>query len=235
MKYSSFKYGSGKYIGTFSKQMISGVSVTGNVPRNITKTISAICGATIIIVRNTAKTVVANASVNSGIKRQVLKNVTAIVNTASALGSRTIAKTVRATVSAGITIARGITKTLQALVSATGITFRFWPVYPVLKHTDYVIDMEVIGLSIAGSTITLTATFPNSAGDLTQLTDVTLKIYAPGRMLLETITPTEISVGTYTWDYTIPADTLGQFEYEFSGKLGNRTIKRSSLFDSHRR
>jgi len=102
-----------------------------------------------------------------------------------------------------------------------------------LEHVDYEIKLEVIGLAISGSTITLKATFPDSAGDLQELENVVVKIYAPGKVLLKTIPATKISTGVYTADYTIPEDKEGQFDYEFSGSLESRTIVGRSSFDSH--
>lgn len=87
-------------------------------------------------------------------------------------------------------------------------------------------------MAIAGSTITLKGTFPDSAGDLLQLQDVVLKIYEPGRVLAETITPTQLGTGVYSGDYTIPEGKEGQFDFEFSGKLGDRVIIGRSSFDS---
>lgn len=84
----------------------------------------------------------------------------------------------------------------------------------------------------AGSTVTLKGTFPDSAGNLTQLDDVTLKVYGPGKVLVETIIPTEISTGLYSGDFTIPADKVGQFDYEFSGVLGDKSIVGRSSFQS---
>lgn len=97
---------------------------------------------------------------------------------------------------------------------------------------EYLMILEARGMAIAGSTITLKGTFPDSAGDLVQLMDVLLKIYEPGRVLVETITPTQLDIGVYSGDYTIPEGKEGQFDFEFSGKLGDRTIIGRSSFDS---
>ena len=106
--------------------------------------------------------------------------------------------------------------------------------YPIsMNLTEYELLLEVSGLATAGSTITLKGTFPDSAGELTQLESVALKVYAPGKVLVNTITPTQVSAGIYTANYTIPADTMGQFDYEFSGILGDKTILGRSSFDSH--
>lgn len=102
-----------------------------------------------------------------------------------------------------------------------------------VESAVYIINLEVDGMAIAGSTITLKGTFPDSAGDLLQLQDVTLKIYGPGKVLLETIVPEKLSTGVYAGDYTIPEDKTGDFDYEFSGKLGDRMIVGRSSFDSH--
>ena len=105
--------------------------------------------------------------------------------------------------------------------------------YPIaMEHIGYCVLMEVVGMPYAGSTVTLKGTFPDSAGNLTQLDDVTLKVYGPGKVLVETIIPTEISTGLYSGDFTIPADKVGQFDYEFSGVLGDKTIVGRSSFQS---
>jgi hypothetical protein len=106
--------------------------------------------------------------------------------------------------------------------------------YPVaMSYTEYPIIMEVMGMPKAGSTITLVGTFPTSAGNLAQLEDVTVKIYGPGKTLLETITNvTLVSTGVYSVDYTIPVDKIGQFDFEFSGTLGSKTIIGRSSFES---
>ncbi len=106
-------------------------------------------------------------------------------------------------------------------------------VQPISYSAVYIINLEVGGMAIAGSTITLKGTFPNSAGDLLRLQDVKLKIYGPGKVLLETIVPEKLSTGVYAGDYTIPEDKTGDFDYEFSGKLGDRMIVGRSSFDSH--
>ncbi len=155
--------------------------------------------------------------------------------------SGTYIKQINASVSASSKIKRSILKVISALVSALGIWKYFRPVYPKLSYieypvemsyTEYPIEMEVVGMAKSGSTITLTGKFPDSAGDLMQLEDVTAKVYAPGKVLLETIPATEISTGVYSAEYTIPEDKFGQFDYEFSGKLGEKTIVGRSSFDS---
>jgi hypothetical protein len=102
-----------------------------------------------------------------------------------------------------------------------------------LNHETYEIRLEVIGLAYAGSTITLKATFPDNAGDLQDLEDVTVKIYAPGKVLVETLSATFISTGVYAADYLIPGDKAGEYDYEFSGTLGSKTIVGRSSFDAH--
>jgi len=134
--------------------------------------------------------------------------------------------------------------TLKLIFSYSYFEWRneFQSIYFLLSHIEYKPDLfveeyeiklEVIGLAISGSTITLKATFPDSAGDLQELENVVVKIYAPGKVLLKTIPATKISTGVYTADYTIPEDKEGQFDYEFSGSLESRTIVGRSSFDSH--
>jgi hypothetical protein len=101
-----------------------------------------------------------------------------------------------------------------------------------MTFIEYLVEMEMIGLPYCGSTITLKGTFPDSAGDLEQLDDVVCKVYGPGNNLLETLTAVEVSTGIYTADYTIPEGMTGQFDYEFSGTLGNKTIVGRSSFES---
>jgi len=136
--------------------------------------------------------------------------------------------------------ARGVINLVLSFIARLRQMYR--PVYPALSVTEYPIEMtvtgyeillEVIGMPFAGSTITLRGTFPDSAGSLVELEDVTLKVYSPGRVLDETITPTEVSTGLYSGDYTIPDDLFGQFDFEFSGTLGDKTIMGRSSFDSN--
>jgi hypothetical protein len=150
-----------------------------------------------------------------------------------------------AQVSASVTVSKRVNKILTAITHVLAQMKRsskYKPVYPKLSFIEYPIEMsvteypirvEVLGMPKAGSTITLKGTFPDSAGNLALLTDITVKIYGPGRILLTTITDvTEVSVGNYTAEYTIPADTIGQFDFEFSGTLGSKTIIGRSSFDS---
>lgn len=108
--------------------------------------------------------------------------------------------------------------------------------YPIsLSFAEYPIKMEVLGVPKAGSTTTLRGEFPDTAGNLSSLTNVTVKIYDPGRTLLATLTGasvTLVSTGIYTAEYLVPETTLGQFTYEFSGTLGTKTIKDRGSFDS---
>jgi hypothetical protein len=119
------------------------------------------------------------------------------------------------------------------------------PVYPSLSfteypaellYTEYPMEMEVLGMPKAGFTITLQGTFPDSAGNLAELEDVTAKVHGPGRVLLreyDSDEVTRVSEGVYTVEYTIPEDTFGLFDYEFSGTLGNKTVGGRDKFDSN--
>jgi hypothetical protein len=171
-----------------------------------------------------------------------------VISTASMVRNRLFFKALTCTVKSVASMKKTVNKTLSCVVKALGSIHRmmvnFKPLYPILTVTEYPIEMsvteypikmEVLGMPKAGSTITLKGTFPDSAGNLTLLADVAVKVYGPGRVLLTTISGasvTEVSTGIYTAEYTIPADKLGQFEFEFSGTLGNKTIIGRSSFDS---
>ena len=179
------------------------------------------------------------STVNSS--KAIKKAIDITVNTSASI-SKAISKSLDLIIKLGVNTKRSITKALKAIVNVLVNVYKYWQVYPKLSFTEYKIDMditeypiemEVKGMATAGSTITLTGKFPTSAGDLTQLTDVTLKIYAPSKVLLETIIPSETDTGVYAADYTIPEDKYGQFDYEFSGKLWIRTITSRNSFDSH--
>ncbi len=118
-----------------------------------------------------------------------------------------------------------------------------YPIYSVLsviafpiefEVTEYKINLEVKGLPTSGATINLRGTFPSAAGDLETLTDVEVKVYDTGGVLLETIDGadvTEVSTGIYQVEYDVPANQKGIMTYEFSGKLGTKTILSRSIFD----
>jgi hypothetical protein len=168
--------------------------------------------------------------------------------TVSLVKVRTFFKTLIAYGVARGSVSKNVNKFLTAFGSVTGRLKKalpyFKPLYPILTVTEYPIEMsvteypitlEVLGMPKAGSTITLKGTFPDIAGNLTLLADVAVKVYGPGKVLLTTISGasvTEVSTGIYTVEYTIPADTIGQFDYEFSGTLGSKTIIGRSSFDS---
>lgn len=215
-KYGEAKYGTFKY-GVF-KTFIANVSVSAifnkysTFLKMITCTISA--GVSVQRIAAHLKQVVANIKVDSNITRLTNKICTSITYTT-------------------INLRKFISKKIQAAINIIAKAFRYWKVYPNLSHIDYEIELEVVGMSIAGSTITLTGKFPSRAGSLTQLESVTVKVYAPGRILIDTIPATEVSDGVYTANYTIPEDKFGQFDYEFSGVLGDKTIVGRSSFDSH--
>jgi hypothetical protein len=177
------------------------------------------------------------------------KTLTASVkSTASIVKNRIFYKTLTCAVKLSASMKKTVNKTLSCVVKSLGILRRmmvnFKPLYPILtvteypiamSVTEYPIEMEVVGMPEAGSTIMLKGTFPDSAGNLTLLGDVTVKVYGPGRSLLQTITGagvTEVSTGIYTAEYTIPVGSFGQFDYEFSGTLGSKTIIGRSSFDS---
>lgn len=190
-------------------------------------------------------------TVNAGIlmKKTSLKKI--VIFAKSKLNiSKSTNKAFTVIVSASTILSKSIFKRLQTLIKVIGKAISGWDVYPdlsyieysvnlkyssdvlTLNYDDYIVSMEVKGVPIAGSTITLKVIFPDSAGNLTQLENVTAKVYAPGKVLLETIPANMISDGVYTAIYTIPEDKFGQFDYEFTGKLGNKTIVGRSSFDS---
>jgi hypothetical protein len=168
-------------------------------------------------------------------------------------------KILTACVSAGAFVSKQTGKIFTSVVNTLSRMRRMWgdykQLYPELSYTEYPIEMtvaeypiemtiteypielEVLGMPITGSTITLRGEFPDSAGNLTLLADVTVKIYKGG-ILLDTLSGaeiTEVSTGIYTADYTIPSSSTGQYEYEFSGTIGSRTILDRSMFDAVRR
>ena len=136
-------------------------------------------------------------------------------------------------VAVALSVNKRVSKAVTFVVGVLTRLFWYKPIFPKLEFIEYRTKMEVIGMPIAGSTITLKATFPDKAGNLTELQDVTLKVYAPGKMLIETIIPAMLDVGVYTAEYTIPEKRFGQFDYEFSGAMGDRIVTDRKSFDSH--
>lgn len=92
-------------------------------------------------------------------------------------------------------------------------------------------------MAIIGNTVTLKAEFPSSIGDLSLLTNVTVKVYTENlKILLANIIPTKISNGLYEANYTVQPNGMPSILiYEFSGMingyvyLGRGQIPRSYL------
>ena len=223
----------------FFKILTCTITTAANIRRSITKILTSTVALSGNIQRTISKTLTTGITSASSMTRTVSKILTANVTTTVLSIPRSITKIITVTVSTTVSINRYITKILAtATVSISGTikrmmaTFKqLFPSLTVTKYpiemsvTEYRIKMEVVGMAIAGSTITLRGEFPDSAGILTLLGDVTVKIYGPGKILLETITnPTEESIGIYSAEYTTPSDKFGQYDYEFSGLIGGITI-----------
>lgn len=253
------KYGSGKYgaprkygIGALTLKVLTfTATVAVSLIKKVKKVVVFTAKVTVVIVKKAKKVLSFTAVATQGIVKKAKKvlSVTATaaigivkkphkvisvgINVTITLG-KAIKKTIGIIVNASLNIIKKITKSvIQALVDVVLNAYKWWQVYPTLTVTTYDIEMEVIGMPYAGSTITLQGTFPDSAGDLTTLTGVTCKVYSPNRTLLTTLTPEEVSTGVYTAAYTIPATSFGQLHYEFSGTLGLKTILGRSTFDSN--
>jgi hypothetical protein len=255
-------FGSGTKFGAF-KTLIANVPVTSTMAKGALffKTIIANVRVSTSVIRASTfiKTLIANAIVSGSIRRYISKTITAatsagasfikstykiLTTTVTGAGTfiKAISKTITAHVSVSPVIQKFIAKTLTALAGALACVKRYFQVYPSLSYTTYDIEMEytsydmtleVKGMAIAGSTVTLQGTFPDSAGSLAELESVTCKVYGPGRVLLETLDTTMIETGVYTAQYTIPETKFGQLDYEFSGVLGTKTIVGRSSIDSN--
>lgn len=136
---------------------------------------------------------------------------------------------------------RLIGKAVSVVLKGIGYVYRYFQLFPRLSFKEYLvrlltktydIKIGVIGMPIAGSTITLRAEFPTSAGELTELREVKMRVYAPGKKLIKEADAVMMETGVYTAQYTIPDDKLGIFDYEFTGKLGDKTITGRSSFTS---
>jgi len=90
-------------------------------------------------------------------------------------------------------------------------------------------------MALAGSTITINATFPPTIDNLDSMTNVRIHIYTPDRTLLQTLTgATKVSTGVYSIKYTVTytamplpltlemVGTVDGFDY-----LGSTTLVRS--------
>lgn len=187
------------------------------------------------------------ASLSGGAKRAIHRAVNIVLSSSAAAkgirerrttGGSNITATLSGTAKRNRPI-KAVTEIVLNLIARLRQKYR--PVYPELSVTEYIVNtalteygilLEVSGMPFVGSTITLRGTFPDSAGDLTQLDDVVCNVYFPDRTLAETIVPTELSTGVYSADYTIPEGKEGKYDYEFLGTLGDRTIVGRSSFDS---
>lgn len=238
------------------KTLTSTVKSTHNIQRSIFKTMSFPVKTFIGTTKDITKTMSTNVKTvpimaraalffkelssslvaTSNATKQARKNLIATVKITHSI-QRNIDKIIAVGVRIPISTVKSIIKTMSTNIKTSARAIRMWPTYKQLFSRFFVITyrikMEVIGLAISGNTITLRAEFPDSAGDLTLLGDVTLKIYGPGKILLETMYATEEKVGTYSGIYKIPEDKLGQYEFEFSGLIGGKTITDRSSFDAN--
>jgi hypothetical protein len=184
-------------------------------------------------------------------KYGAFKTITAKIVTSSVFThGRLYFKTIMSNIAFAPVIKKSIRKIVSVLIKFTTIFKRYKQVFPVLTYEEYHVDLEtttydielkmttyeilleVIGLAISGSTVKLQATFPDSAGNLMELENVVCKIYSKGKVLVDTIEANVISPGVYSVYYTIPDDNIGLFDFEFSGTLGNKTVKGRSSFPS---
>jgi hypothetical protein len=225
----------------YFKTLTANVIASVNIPRSIAKTLTALAKVTPTIQRFISKTLTATATAASTIGRSIGKILTANVKATCSI-QRLISKTLTALAEVTSTIQRLIAKTLTALASITSYIKRYFPVYPSLtcttydvelECTTYDVELEVKGLAITGSTVTLQGTFPSAAGDLAELETVVCKVYAPGHILLDTLDTAETETGVYIASFDIPDERYGQFDYEFSGTLGTKTIIGRDSFDSN--
>ncbi len=198
---------------------------------NYEKSLSAGCDANTGSFKSSGKSLFASVRSTANIAKSTLKNILVNIG-AAAWVFKSVNKNISAYAKISALSMKSVAKTLSAAAKILLRVLRYWPVFPSLNYTEYFVSLEVIGVPTAGSTITLKGIFPDSAGNLTCLEDVTCKVYGPSRVLLATLTPSEVSTGVYSTEYTIPEDKFGQFDYEFSGILGERTIVGRSSFDS---
>lgn len=135
---------------------------------------------------------------------------------------------------AGMARRRMFSEVIAEIISNFIATLRqtYNAVFPRIEFIEYPVELEVKGMPYAGSTVTLKGIFPDSAGNLAELDDVECKVYAPGKRLIATLTPTHVSNGVYSTEYTIPENITGQFDFEFRGTLGNKQIVGRSSFQS---
>ena len=212
---------------TVSKTLDCTVLTIGSIQKSISKTLSATVNTSGSLVRLIAKNLTTTVISSGNMQKMFYKNLTAIVKSSGSI-QKTISKTLTAVVKSSGTIRRMMANFKQLFPDLT------YTEYPIeMTVTEYPIIMEVVGVPKAGSTITLRGEFPDSAGILSLLADVTVKIYGPGKTLLSTLTPAEVSIGIYSTEYTIPETIWGQFDYEFSGVIGSKTIEDRSSFDSN--
>lgn len=255
-KYGSFKYGEEKY-GAMQVLLFK-IASSLNVPKGMTYLKEIVFNIKVGLTRLnvTNKNILFSVKTLHSVVKQANKFISMGMSAVSSMLKQT-GKTVLFTIKGDTPVSKQTGKIISMRIKTTHAASKqinkvvafvlgflskmFWykPLYPHLEYTEYLIDMEcvdytilleVVGMPFVGSTITLKGTFPDSAGNLVQLEDVTLKVYAPGKVLNETITPVEVSTGLYSGDYTIPEDKTGQFDYEFSGVLGDKTIVGRSSF-----
>jgi hypothetical protein len=214
-----------------SKNINCIVPVMPNIRKNISKALSAVTAAVSAYAsKATFKTISAAVDIAiDDVKKKVFKTFTVPVLIA-VKKARTMFKTITSIVDLSSRV-----KCMMAIYKQL-FPRMFMIEYPVsLSYINYEVKLEVTGMPKAGGTITLRGEFPDSAGDMAMLSDVTVKIYGPGKVLLETINEgniTKIDTGIYEADYTIPEDKFGQFDYEFSGIIGNKTVVGRGSFDS---
>lgn len=259
-KYGEGKYGTGKFGAfrtfqanikssagishglLFFRELLVKIGASANVSRAVlyVRQLTTIVSTRVDVLRSISKNITARVTAISSVSKEARRQLTTLVS-ARVNTVRRISKDITARVTAALSVTKRIGKAVSALIGVWSKAFRYRPVFPRLSHTEYPVElahtehlilMEVSGLAIAGSTITLKGTFPDSAGNLTLLENIVCKVYSPGKVLAATITPTQVSTGAYTANYTIPADGIGQYDYEFTGNIGNITIAGRTSFDA---
>lgn len=242
----------------FLKQISKEMKIPVKIATNITKPINKVIQAIVKITTNKINFINKHTNVlaKTSFKpfKSMPKNFITTINTHSQF-SKQPQKTFVSTIKINTTffklpnkIINIVVKTIvnkkrsivKSFISTVKVALQNFPVlpwkqtFPSLSYIEYPVFMEVDGLPISGGTITLKGTFPTIAGDLTNLQNVIVKVYDSGRTLLQTITDvTYVSTGVYTVLYTIPEDKFGQFDYEFHGTLGNKSIVGRSSFESN--
>ena len=77
-------------------------------------------------------------------------------------------------------------------------------------------------MALIGNTVRLEAEFEDFDGELVSPDDVKVIIYDGRREIIHKADVTPYETGKYHYDYTIPAEPLGQLYVEFSGMLAGK-------------